>query len=107
MHPAQLNPAAWWSAAANIGMVMIESQAVIAMRVMGMAGIWSVTPSEDSRMVSEKIAALTRAATESTRVAMAGGSPDRVAAAAIRPIRQTTRANMRRLSKRGFAKPLG
>lgn len=104
MHPAQFNPLAWWSAAANIGMVMAESQAVIAMRLMGMAGIWSVTPSEDSRMVSEKVRALTEAATESTRVAMSGGSPQSVVEAAIRPIRRATRANVRRLGKRGFAR---
>ena len=99
------NPIAYWSAAAQVGMVMAESQAVITMRLLGMAGIWSVTPSEDSRMVSEKIKALTEAATASTRVAMSGGSPHSVAEAAIRPIRRTTRANMRRLSKRGFARP--
>ena len=103
MHPAQFNPAAWWSAATDIGMVMIESQAVIAMRLMGMAGVWSVTPSEDSRMVTEKVHALTEAATQSTRVALSGGAPHKVAEAAIRPIRRATRANLRRLGKRGFA----
>jgi hypothetical protein len=74
------------------------------MRMMGMAGVWSVTPAEDARMMSEKVQALTRAASDSTRVAMAGGSLDKIAAAAIKPIRQKTRANARRLGKRGLKK---
>ncbi len=95
------SPMAYWANATQIGLVMAEAQAVIAMRMMGMAGLWSVTPAEDARMVSEKVHALTKAATDSTLVAMAGGSPEKIATAAIKPIRQKTRANVRRLGKRG------
>ena len=102
MKPA--NPFAWWANAMEVGYVMAEAQAVIAMRMMGMAGVWSVTPAEDARMISEKVHALTKAGTDATRVALSGGGPEAVAAAAIRPIRQKTRANARRLSKRGFRK---
>ena len=97
-----VNPAAYWAATVQVGMVVIEAQAVIAMRMMGMAGIWSVTPTEDARMVSEKFEALTRSATAAAHVAMRGGTPDKIAEAAIKPIRQTTRANAKRLRKRGI-----
>ncbi len=95
------SPFAYWSNALELGALMAEAQAVIAMRLMGMAGFWSVTPAEDARMVSEKVEALSRAGSEAARVALSGGSPDQIAAAAIRPIRCKTRANYRRLGKRG------
>ena len=96
------NSSALWRNAMQIGMVMSEAQAVIAMRMMGMAGLWSVTPSENDRMVSEKVQALTRAMTDSARVAQRGGSTDQITAAAIKPIRNKTRANAKRLGKRGI-----
>lgn len=82
--------------------MMAEAQAVIGMRVLGMAGMWSVTPGEDARMVSEKVYAVTRAATDAGRAALRGESPDRITAAAIKPLRQKTRANAKRLGKRGL-----
>lgn len=98
------SPLAWWANAMQVGLVMAESQAVIGMRLLGMAGIWSVTPSENARMVSEKVHALTKAASDSSMTLLRGGSPDAVAAAAIRPVRRATRANARRLTKRGLKK---
>jgi len=59
-------PVAYWANAYQIGLVIAEAQAVVAMRMMGMAGVWSVTPAEDARMMSEKVQALTRAASDST-----------------------------------------
>ncbi|MFQ1699582.1 antifreeze protein [Loktanella agnita] len=95
------NPLAFWSNAVELGYLMAEAQAVIAMRVMGMAGVWSVTGGEDSRMISEKAQAVSQSTTNATRAAMAGRSPDQIAAAAIKPFRQKTRANVKRLQKRG------
>ena len=93
-------PLAYWSNAFELGALMAEAQAVIAMRLLGMAGFWSVTPQEDARMVSEKIEALTRSGTDAATVALAGGRPDQIVAAAIRPIRRKTRANFKRLGRR-------
>lgn len=98
------NPLDYLGTAMEIGHVLAEAQMVVAMRTLGMWGIWSVTPSEDARMISEKVHAITKAGTDATRVAMRGGSPDKIAAAAIKPIRQKTRANAKRLGKRGFKK---
>ncbi|MEJ6399139.1 antifreeze protein [Yoonia sp. 208BN28-4] len=102
MHP--FNPMAVWANTMQATMLVVEAQSVITMRMLGMAGIWSVTPAEDGRMLSEKVYALTRAATDSTRAAMNGAAPEAVVAAAIKPIRQKTRANARRLGKRGLKK---
>ncbi|KRS14058.1 hypothetical protein XM53_05855 [Roseovarius atlanticus] len=93
-----------WSNAFQAAMIVAEAQAVIAMRVWGLAGVWSVTPSENSRMVSEKVFALTRAATNAGAATMRGRRADQVVAAAMKPVRQKTRANARRLAQRGYKK---
>ena len=87
--------------AMDIGMIMVEAHNVIHMRVMGMAGLWSVDSQENSRMVTEKLEAIAQATTDVGQVTMAGGSPDEIAAAAIAPMRNATRANSERLSKNG------
>ncbi len=97
-----LNPLGYWANALEFGQMMAEAQSVIAMRTMGMAGMWSVTKSEDGRMISEKVEALSRAGTDATRAALRGATPDQIAAAALKPLRQKTRANARRLGKRGL-----
>ncbi len=95
-------PIHYWANAMQFGYLMAEAQAVIAMRMMGMAGVWSVTPAEDGRMISEKVYAMTKATTDASKVALAGGTADQIAAAAIKPIRRKTRANAKRLGKRGL-----
>jgi hypothetical protein len=90
-----------WRAGMQGWMLMAEAQAVIAMRMWGMAGLWNVTPSENSRMVSEKATALPQSALAASQAAMAGKRPDEVMTAAIRPLRRKTGANARRLTKRG------
>lgn len=105
MIPMQMQrntPIHYWANAMQFGYLMAEAQAVIAMRMMGMAGVWSVTPAEDARMISEKVYAMTKATTDSAKVAMTGGTMDEIAAAAIKPIRRKTRANAKRLGKRGL-----
>lgn len=97
--PAAL--AEYWRLWAQMGMMAYEAQMVIAMRVMGMGGLWSVTPSETTRMVSEKAAAFTTAAMQGALATARGESPGKVASKMVRPIRAKTRANSRRLAKRG------
>jgi hypothetical protein len=95
-------PMDYWANALQVGWVMAEAQSVITMRVMGMMGLWSVTPHENKRMVSEKVHAMIKGTMDAQRAAIAGQSPDKIAAAAIKPIRQKTRANSKRLAKRGL-----
>ena len=86
----------------EVGMMMAEAQAVIAMRVMGWNGLWSVTKAENGLMVSEKAEAMARSAIDATTAAMTGQRPDQIMSAAVKPLRQKTRANATRLGKRGF-----
>ncbi len=79
------------------GMIAAEAQAVIAMRLMGMAGLWHVAPTEQTRMFAEKIAAAQKGATQAALAAMRGASPVDVAARAVAPVRRATRANVKRL----------
>ena len=91
--------------ATQIGMMMLEAQAVITMRIMGMAGLWSVSSKENSRMVTEKMEAVVQSATQAGRVTIRGGSANAIAAAAISPVRKATRANSKRLRKGGIPSP--
>ncbi|MFN3211081.1 MAG: hypothetical protein ACE369_19200 [Roseovarius sp.] len=70
--PRVLTPADLWSNAFQAAMIVAEANAVIAMRLWGMAGFWAVTPSENSRMISEKSFALTRAVTDAGTAVMRG-----------------------------------
>lgn len=85
----------------QVGLLMVESQAVVALRLLGLTGFWAVTPSETSVMISEKGPTLAKAASAATRAMASGKRPDQVLDAAVRPLRSRTRANVRRLSKRG------
>ncbi|MBF9033555.1 antifreeze protein [Rhodobacterales bacterium HKCCE2091] len=81
--------------------MLTEANMVIAMRVAGMAGLWSVTPSENARMIGEKAAAFTHATIESQKAILRGTEPFTAAERALAPIRKQTRANARRLVRRG------
>ncbi|MBM1813884.1 antifreeze protein [Sulfitobacter pseudonitzschiae] len=89
----------------NMSMLMMETASVMTMRMMGMAGLWSVTKSENERMVSEKSSAFLDSAAAASVATMTGKRPDEVMNAALRPLRRKTRANARRLGKRGPALP--
>ena len=85
----------------EVGMMLAEAQSVIAMRMMGWGGLWSVTRSENNRMVSEKAEAIAKSMQNATLAAMTGKRPDEIVNAAVKPLRQKTRANAARLGKRG------
>ena len=98
------DPFAVWNNMFELGMVMAEAQAVIAMRVLGMVGAWPVPKSENRRMVSEKVHAVTKGITDASYAALRGSSPEAITAAALKPVRRATRGNARRLSRRGTGK---
>ena len=85
----------------QFGLMTLEAQKVIAMRLMGMAGAWNTPPSENHRMVAEKTDAMIAATAAMTRAMARGASPVAIAMAGLRPVRARTRANSARLSKRG------
>lgn len=73
---------------------------VIALRTAGMMGVLRQDLSEPHRMVLEKADAASEAIYAALRAAGRGDRADRVMAAALRPYRRRTRANMRRLSRK-------
>jgi hypothetical protein len=79
--------------------MMIEAQQVVALRLAGMAGVWSMGPAENQRMVDEKVDAITESARAVFAAGLAGKSPEAIALAGIRPLRRRTRANAARLGK--------
>ncbi|MGR3436873.1 MAG: antifreeze protein [Shimia sp.] len=94
------NPWAQAAAAYEIAWLAVETQTVIGMRLMGMAGAWNVTKGENARMVSEKLPAWGEAIAAGGAKAL-GGRPDLVLPAMVAPLRRKTKANARRLAKRG------
>ena len=82
--------------------LMAETQVVMAYRMMGMAGIWSVTPHEKKRTVEAKGPAFMEAMLAGTMTAARGQSPDRVMRATMAPLSRKTASNRRRLAKRGL-----
>ena len=79
--------------------MLAEAQTVMAARLFGMAGLWPVAPGEGGRMLLEKWPAFLTSGLGAGFAALAGEPPDRIASAALEPIRRTTRANSRRLTR--------
>ena len=79
----------------------VEAQAVMNLRMMGMAGLWAVKPSENDRMVSEKAPAFVRAQVAMTKAAMRGAGPEQIWRAGLRPLTRVASANRSRLLKGG------
>lgn len=98
-------PAEMMTLAVRSAATLAEAQAVIAMRMAGLMGLWRVTPQENSRMLNEKLQAARESGLAAARAAMAGHSPAAVADQALKPIRRRTKANAARLTKRGPGKP--
>lgn len=101
MNQIAFNSSRLWLNAVQAGMVMAEAQSVIAMRLWGMAGLWSVPKGENTRMVREKTTAFSKSITAASLAAARGAPPETIVAAALKPIRKKTRANHRRLTRRG------
>ena len=87
--------------------MMMEAQAVMGMRFMGMAGMWNVSPQEVSDMMSEKQLAFSQSAVAMGKATMAGSSAETIFNAGSQPLRTKTSANYRRLTKNGAKMPKG
>jgi len=85
--------------AMEAGMLLIEAQQVIALRMAGMAGVWRMRPDEPQRMVEEKTAAGQASMVAAMKAGLSGKSPADVAMAAMKPVRRQTKANAARLQK--------
>lgn len=87
------------------GMVA-EAQAVVWMRVAGMAGAWMMEPAELALMVNEKTRAMQQSAQALTEASLAGHAPVEVLRAGLAPVARKTRANAARLAALGPKTPL-
>jgi hypothetical protein len=104
MYP-MMTPAQMISLSLKTGMMLTEAQMVIGMRLMGMMGLWRVHPSENARMSSEKVSALSQSAVATSQAMLAGKHPALIAEAALKPIARRTSSNVKRLARRGPGKP--
>jgi hypothetical protein len=89
--------AALWRLSFGTALMLAEAQAVIALRLAGMAGLTPPQPGETRRMAAEKPTAFAKAARAALSATPAG--PVAAAEAAMRPIRRRTRSNVRRLAR--------
>ncbi len=104
-HASGFDPFATWLAAAQMTRLAVEAQMVIAFRMLGMAGVLPSAPSENRRMVAEKAKAFPRAGAAMAKAAAAGRPPEAVVSAGVKPLRQVTSSNVRRLSRRAKRTP--
>lgn len=95
-------PVQAWQTGLQFVTMLAEAQVVVAYRVMGQMGMWSNTPDEVHRMLSEKPTAFLKSASAAMRAAQGGQRPDQVLSAAVMPLGRTTRSNMRRLARGGL-----
>ncbi|MEM9349389.1 MAG: antifreeze protein [Pseudomonadota bacterium] len=93
---------AWTSI--RLANLWVETQMVVAYRVLGMVGIWSVTEAEKRRMIEEKTPAFVESATAASIAILRARNPADIMEAAMQPIERKAKSNRRRLAKRGFAK---
>jgi hypothetical protein len=82
-----------------------EAQTVIALRTMGMLGLWNTSAGENKRMVAEKTEAFTKSAIAAGGAIARGASPHQIALAGMRPLRAKTKPNVARLTKAGPKSP--
>jgi hypothetical protein len=88
-----------WKSGFDAWRMLAEAQTVIALRMMGMAGLWRLADGETTRMFTEKQEAFAQSAFDGALAAMRGQSPDRVLSAVVRPLGRKTSANARRLGR--------
>lgn len=100
-----LSPAEAMRLSIRTAMMMTEAQLVISMRILGMMGMWNIRPTENAKMVSEKIATAQKAGLAMQKTMLRGGSPAQVASAGLSPVARKTQSNVKRLARRGPAVP--
>ncbi|MGY9045648.1 hypothetical protein P775_21515 [Puniceibacterium antarcticum] len=99
--PRLATPVDLWNTTLQMTYLALETQSVMTMRLLGMAGLWNVTKSENTRMVDEKSPALLQSMMNAATATMHGARPDQIMNTAIKPLRAKTRSNSTRLAKRG------
>jgi len=94
-----MNPLALLSLQSQMTTLMLDTQTVMALRLMGMSGAIPARRGENNRMVAEKAPAMVDAYTAGAKAAMAGRTPDQIISAVMAPLSKKVRANRKRLMK--------
>ena len=89
---------AWWRQSLALTTLMVESQTVVALRLMGLAGVLPVPRNETRRMVHEKPPAFAESVIAANRALWLGQGPEAVLTAWTRPLTRKARANRKRLA---------
>jgi hypothetical protein len=77
--------------------LMVDTQTVMTLRMMGMAGAIPAHEGENDRMVDEKGPAMAKAMAAGTKAMMAGARPDQIMSAAMTPVSNRVSSNRKRL----------
>ena len=104
MYP-MLTPSQMIHLSLRAGMVRMEAQMVIALKMMGILGLRRVTPSGSDRMSSEKVSYLGQPAVAVPQAVMPGQPQDALAEVAPRPVARATKSNVKCTARRGPGKP--
>ena len=94
-------PTSLWRTQMALVSLATEANTVIALRTLGMMGLWNTGPGENKRMVDEKTDAFAKSAIAAGSAIARGHSANQITMAAIKPLRQKTRPNVARLTKAG------
>lgn len=95
------NPLELWATGCEAARIGLEANSIVAMRMLGMMGLWKVRDTEVVRMVVEKPAAFAEAWMAGFSAAVSGAAPDGILSASLKPIGRATKSNHRRLSRAG------
>ena len=94
-----MNPFAVFAMQSQLASLAIETQIVMSLRILAMAGALPARPGENNRMVAEKGPAMAKAFTAGAQAAMSGKSPDQNMNASLAPLYNKKRQNLKRLMK--------
>lgn len=94
-----MTPFAFFALQSQFAALAVETQIVMSLRLMALAGALPARPGENSRMIREKGPALTKAFTAGTQAALAGRMPEQIIDAALAPLTRKVRQNRKRLMK--------
>lgn len=79
--------------------LMMDTYAVVSLRIMGMVGAIPSQTNENTRMLNEKAPAFAEAMTALTNAALSGYRADQIMAAGIAPLQREVSNNRARLTR--------
>jgi len=79
--------------------LMVDTQMVMTLRILGMSGAIPTPHGENGRMMEEKGPAMASAFAAGTKAMMSGARPDQIMVAAMAPVSKRVSSNRARLMK--------